>query len=445
LTCADAIVVGGGFAGLAAATALAEQGAHVLVVEARRHLGGRATAYRDPVTGERIDNGQHVLAGCYDETLSFLRRIGNAHALHRPSTFHVAMIDEEGTRHELRLPPLPSPFHLLAGVLAWRELTWTERAAILRVGPALQQLARQSAAVSTRDTVKEWLVAHHQPERLCRLFWEPLALATLNQSIDKAATGPFLTVVARMLAGGTEAATLLLPATLLDELYAEPAQVYLNERGSRCMTGRQARVVTDGNRVQGVMTADDVLEAPVVISTVPWFAFGELFERMPEPLAVTLANAAALASSPIVTVNIWLDRPVMDDDFVGLPGRAFQWVFDKGRIVGEHLSHLSLVSSGADAIVQLDNDTLSRRALAELASAFPLFRHAHVRRVSIVRERRATFSLSPDMPARPETCTPIDGFFLAGDWIDTALPATIESAVSAGHRAARAAAERMRH
>lgn len=445
MTAFDVIVIGGGFAGLAAATALAERGARVLVVEARRHLGGRATAYRDPVTGDRIDNGQHVLAGCYDETLRFLRRIGSVHALRRPSALAVAMVDECGARHELRLPPLPSPLHLLAGVLAWRQLTWAERVAILRMGPVLQKLARQTHEEAGTETVKAWLLRHRQPGRLCHLFWEPLALATLNQSIETAAAGPFLAVIARMLGGGAEAATLLLPATLLDELYAEPAHAFLVGRGSQCLTGRRARVLATANRVDGVVAGDDVFEAPTIISAVPWFALGELFAPPPPPLAPLLRTAAALASSPIVTVNLWLDRPVMDDDFVGLPGRAFQWAFDKSRIVGERLSHVSLVSSGADAIVALDNEALARKAVDELGSALPRVKTARVRRASIVRERRATFSLAPAMPPRPGTQTALDGFLLAGDWIDTGLPATIESAVVAGHRAANAALERMRH
>src|SRR5687767_7876978 len=114
----DVIVIGGGFAGLAAATSLAEDGARVLVLEARPTLGGRAATFRDPQTGDRIDNGQHVLVGCYYETLRFLRRIATAHLLHHPSSLTVSMIDASGARTTLALPPLPAPLHLLAGVLA---------------------------------------------------------------------------------------------------------------------------------------------------------------------------------------------------------------------------------------------------------------------------------------------------------------------------------------
>jgi squalene-associated FAD-dependent desaturase len=445
---AGVIVIGGGFAGLSAATALVEAGVRVTVLEARPHLGGRATTYRDPGTGERIDNGQHVLAGCYTETLQFLRRIGRERALRRPSSLHIAMIDEDGTKLELRLPPLPSPLHLVGGVLAWRELTWRERVAVLRIGPVLMQFARAGlrapAGAAANETVREWLARHHQPARLCRLFWEPLALATLNQSIDRAAAGPFLTVIARMLASGPDAATLLLPAAMLDEFYAEPSRTFISDRGSICRTDAPARIAVDGDRLRGVVAGGELLDAPVVISAVPWFAFAGLFDTPPSALRHVIAVAERLESSPIVTVNVWFNRAVLDEDFLGLPGRAFQWVFDKRRIVGGALSHLSMVSSGAEEIVALGNDAIAGRALAELKAAVPATRDAGVRRVSIVRERRATFSLSPLMPRRPSLSTPVDGLLLAGDWIDTGLPATIEGAVVSGHAAARAALQMSR-
>ena len=143
-----------------------------------------------------------------------------------------------------------------------------------------------------------------------------------------------------------------------------------------------------------------------------------------------------MAPSPIVTVNLWYDRSVTDTALVGLPGRTFQWVFDKGRILGGTTSHLSLVSSGADAVVAMTNDQLIALALDEVSAALPPARDAKVVRGSVVREKRATFSLAPGQPPRPGAETPVRGFYLAGDWTDTGLPATIEGAVESGHRAA---------
>jgi hypothetical protein len=138
-------------------------------------------------------------------------------------------------------------------------------------------------------------------------------------------------------------------------------------------------------------------------------------------------------------VNLWFDRPVLDEPFVGLPGRVMQWVFDQPPVPGAAASHLSMVSSGADEIVRLSNDQLIAMAHGELLEALGTVRRARLLRSTVVRERRATFSLAPGQPARPSTETPVSGLFLAGDWIDTGLPATIESAVRSGHRAADAA------
>jgi uncharacterized protein with NAD-binding domain and iron-sulfur cluster len=143
-----------------------------------------------------------------------------------------------------------------------------------------------------------------------------------------------------------------------------------------------------------------------------------------------------MRSSPIVTVNLWFDRPIIDEPFIGLPGRTMQWVFDKQQVFGEAASHLSLVSSGAAHVANRPNADLVAMARTDLFDAIPEARWARMRRATIVREPRATFSLTPDQPARPETQTGVKNLFLAGDWIATGLPATIESAVRSGHRAA---------
>jgi hypothetical protein len=143
-----------------------------------------------------------------------------------------------------------------------------------------------------------------------------------------------------------------------------------------------------------------------------------------------------MESSPIVTVNLWFDRAVIDEPFLGLPGRAMQWVFDKRTVFGGTASHLSLVSSGADPLVERSNDGLIADAHRELIEALPDIRSARLVRATVIREPRATFSLAPGQPQRPASETGVRGFFLAGDWIDTGLPATIESAVRSGHRAA---------
>ena len=438
----DAIVIGGGFAGFAAATALVESGARVLVVEARPGLGGRATAFTDPATGERVDNGQHILMGCYIDTLRFLRRIGTDALVHWQTGLRIPMIDRAGHRSTLSLPGLPSPLHFVAGVFAWDALSWPEKFSVLRIGSLIDPSASDASMRRgmAEETVRQWLKRNGQADRLCELFWEPLALAALNQSIDQAEAGNFIRVLQRVFAPDPSAAALVLPAVPLDELYAEPSRRWLESRGSEVRTNAPATIVIENERAIGARVRGEMIEAPIVISTVPWFGFAALFDEVPAPLAATVSAASALESLPIVTVNLWFDRAVMDEPLVGMPGRNFQWVFDRRAIVGGSVSHLSLISSGADAIVAKSNEELTTMALDELGAALPATRSARVKKAVAVREKRSTFSLAPGAPPRPQTETPIDGLLLAGDWIETGLPATIESAVISGHRVATLAA-----
>jgi squalene-associated FAD-dependent desaturase len=436
----DAIIIGGGCAGFSAATALADRGARVLLVEARPGLGGRATSFRDPETGERVDNGQHILMGCYTDTLRFLDRIGASDRVRWQSGLKVAMIDRRGHESVLALPSLPSPLHLLGGVLAWDALTWRERFSVLSASAAVHPAKAGHHNSSPTETVRQWLTRIGQAPRLCELFWEPLALAALNQSIDQAEASTFIRVLERVFGPDPSAAALVMPAVPLDAMYVEPSLDYLARHGGDVRVNAPARIVIDGDRVRGVRVRDEVIESSSVISTVPWFSFNALFDALPPELRDTAANAARLASLPIVTVNLWFDGPVMRDQLIGLPGRHFQWVFDRRAIVGGDRSHLSLISSGAEALVAQSNDALVTTALREVREALPAARTAPLRRGLAVREKRSTFSLAPDAPPRPGMHTPIDGLLLAGDWIQTGLPATIESAVVSGHNAAIAAA-----
>jgi len=439
----DAIVIGGGCAGFSAATALAEHGANVLVLEARPGLGGRATAFTDPETGERVDNGQHILMGCYTDTLAFLDRIGAGDRVNWQTGLKLSMIDRRGHQSVLSLPALPSPLHFLAGVLAWDALSWPERLSVLKIGSIIHNAAGASnspaEAGRSTETVREFLVRNGQAPRLCELLWEPLALAALNQSIDQAEASNFLRVLERVLGPDPAAAALVLPAVPLDEMYAQPARAWLEARGSEVRVNSPAKIVIEHGRVRGVRVREQVIDAPIVIPTVPWHAFHALFDDPPAELTETIANATRLGSLPIVNVNLWFDRAVMQEPLVGLPGRNFQWVFDRRALIGGTTSHLGMTSSGAESIVAKTNDELTAIALAEIREAMPLARSAVIKKSVVVREKRSTFSLAPDAPPRPRTRTAIQGLLLAGDWIETGLPATIESAVISGRLAAQAA------
>lgn len=449
----DVIVVGAGFAGLSAAVRLADRGLRVRVLEKRSRLGGRATAFRDRESGEVVDNGQHVMTGCYRETFAFLRAIGaDAHVVAQPR-LAVTMVDGDGRMSRLACGTWPSPFHVVSGLLRWSALTWRDRWSASHITRPLRRaqaalrddVAGRSdggAVVAASETVDAWLIRHRQSARLREMLWDPLALAALNQPSTTAAAGYFVRVLAEMFGAEPAAASIVLPTRPLHEMYAEPARAHIERHGGEVWTGAEAsvRLSATGPTILRQGSGSTETEPPVsaVIVAVPWFALPEVLTGDLGPLAPTLSAARTTDPSPIVTVNLWFDRPILGEPFVGLPGRQFQWVFERRLTVGAAASSVSLVASGASALLAMDNAALVRIAHRELCDALPASRPAVLVGGGVIREPRATFSLAPGQPARPDTRTPIPGLYLAGDWIATGLPATIESAVRSGHLAAEA-------
>ena len=443
----DIVIIGGGFAGLSAAVDLVRRGARVLVLEARPALGGRATTFTDPQTGERVDNGQHVLLGCYRETFKFLTTIGAADRVRLQATLDVEFIDREGRRSRLGCPPLRPPMNLVGGLMEWEALDWRDRLAALRMRGPIRLAQRQARgrttaiAASPGETVEGWLIRNGQTPRLREMLWEPLALAAMNQPACAAAAPVFARVLAEMFGNGPSDAAIALPLRPLDEMYVQPARAFIEAHGGEIRTSAPARIVLDGGAVSCVEAREERVTAGAVVSAVPWFVLPELFSGSATALDPVRRAAAATAGSPVATVNLWLDRRVLNGPFLGLPGGTLQWVFERAQMLDGRASHLMFVGSGAAEMIELSNHDLIASAVRELCEALPGARRARILQASVLRERRATFSLAPGQPARPGCRTPVRHLFLAGDWTETGLPASIEGAVVSGHRAAEAAHE----
>ena len=374
----DVIVIGAGVAGLRAAVELAARGARVTVLEARSVLGGRATAFHDPRTGERVDNGQHVLLGCYNETFSFLRQIGTEDRVRVQPNLEVDFVDRRGVRSQLRLPALPAPINFLAGLLDWTALNWHDRVAAVRLAQPIriaqsELSARAKGVAPTRiaaspgETVEEWLINNGQTARIREMLWEPLALAALNQSVRSAAAPPFAAVLAQMFGGGPRDASLALPLCPLDELYAEPSRRFIESRGGDVRIGSPARIHLQHGQAMHIEARGVRILAGAIVVAVPWYAMPDLFYGDTAPVDALRRAAADTLASPIASVNLWLDRRVLQTPFLGLPGRVMQWVFDKEQMFESGSSHLTLVSSGADEVMAVAERRAHRAGAARTA------------------------------------------------------------------------------
>ncbi len=432
------LVVGGGVAGVAAASALAERGVRVTLLEAAPALGGRARSFVDRTTRDSVDNGQHALMGAYVEFLHLLQRVGRREALVERD-LQVPFWDAERGMRSLSCPALPAPLHFAAGLLRYGHLPLAARLSALLAGQRL--VRRYGGPDSQHDdvTVAGALSALGQGPVARRALWDPLTWATLNADPERASARLLAAVVERALLGTREASRFLLPAVPLSELYAEPGRKYVEGHGGtvRCRAPVE-ELLLEGRRAVAVRVGAERIEAGAVILAVPPAALRRL---APADLA---PPEALLAATPIVSVTLWFDRPVEGPDFLGLLGSETQWVFHVGRLHREPETapaRLACVRSGAGAWLDRSPREIVTLVQREVSEALPGVARARLVNALVVKEVAATLAPDPALqPLRPGLETPLQNVFRAGDWIDTGLPATIESAALSGHRAAAAAA-----
>jgi squalene-associated FAD-dependent desaturase len=442
------VIIGGGFAGLTAGVALANAGRQVRVLEQRRFLGGRARSFPDPATGTVVDNGQHVIMGCYHSTLRFLREIGTVERICFQPRLHVDFADINGRLTTLDCPNLPAPWHLVAGVLRTNSLTAAQKLEIIRLGLAFRGRGNGVDQLA-HTSLEEWLVRLGQSESLRRRFWDLLSISAMNEDPRIASALLFRRVLRLALFSSASESRIGLARGGWSECYTDAARAYIVARGGMVETGcsvSEVLVARGDDQCCGVRLANgEVIEARTVVSTVPCFQFLSL---LPESLAVTpwFGRISTLRPSPIVCTYLWLDRDVTDCDFIALRGTTAQWLFRRStaarapaRTDFDSRHCVCMVISGAHAQVTQSTQDLARLAFIELESVLPGARSAKLLHSLVIKERFATFSPTCDAEtARPSACTPVRGLYLAGDWTDTGLPATIEGAVKSGYTAVEA-------
>lgn len=431
-------MLGGGFAGLSCAAALAEKGAKVLVLEKKPHLGGRAYSFEE--NGLAADNGQHLFMGCYAETRRFLRRIGTEDRLSLYDETVVHYSEPGGRRDVLSCPRwLPFPLSLAAGLVGLKGLSLKDKLSLRSFDSALKAMRSGPVPEAVeRQTVRQWLTSLGQSPNVQARFFDPVAIGILNDRPEIASAAGFVQALRRIFLGSAEDARFGLARTGLSELYADAARDFVESRGGRVIsTAKAAGLVEEGGRVAGAVTdMGSRFEAGHVVSSLaPWD-----LKKLSLPSALR-GPWESLKPAPIVGATLKLDRPVMSERFIGLLGTETHWVFNKTLVHGlkEDGQTLAVVISGAHKQVGASPESILKTALADLSACLPGFPKAKLLASKVVKEPFATLSPAPgDEAKRPAPGSGMPGFSFAGDWTATGLPATIESACASGHAVAAA-------
>ncbi|HXT00915.1 MAG TPA: hydroxysqualene dehydroxylase HpnE [Elusimicrobiota bacterium] len=432
----DVLVLGGGFAGLSCAVALAGRGKKVLVLEKKPHLGGRAYSFEE--SGLDVDNGQHLFMGCYRATRRFLKAIGTESRLDIYQDIVVDYAEPGGKKDRLACPSwLPAPLHLAAGLMGLKGVPLRDKAALIAFDESLKSMKKgEIPAAIEKLTVRQWLTSLGLSPVFQTRFFDPAAIGILNDKPDVASAAGFVQALREMFFTGRESSRFALAKTGLSDLYTEAARDYIEKRGGRVIsTAKVAGLIESGGRVRGAVTdMGSRFEARHTVSTLPPWDL----KKLALPAAVR-GPWEMLAPAPIVGATLKLDRPVMDERFVGMLNTETHWVFNKTKIHGLNGEGqtIAVVISGAHAEVGYSPEKIMEIAKRDLSSCLPDFAKAKILASKVVKEPFATLSPVPGAEAlRPLPGSGMDGFAFAGDWTRTGFPATIESACVSGERAA---------
>jgi squalene-associated FAD-dependent desaturase len=408
----------------------------VTLVEGRALLGGRAHSFVDAKSGLVLDNGQHILMGCYHETLGLLRQLGVMKRLYSPPRLAVPFVSEKGP--SMLAATAPDPLHLLSALLGYGELSAADKFSAIKLAVRL----RLGQKPLVNETVETWMRGWGQTPNIIRALWEPLCIAALNEPVATASAQLFSTVIRRSFLAGAADSTILLSRVGLSDLFAPEVRKLLEMcRGTLRLQTPVTGLSFEGTTLREIKLGDgSVLQPEAVISALPWHVLRGLL-----PAESKLARACGqIQDAPIVSLHLWLDRPILREPFVGLLDSPVHWVFSRDHIHGANAAGqeghvITAVVSGARDLVDKTGAELEVLTLKELGRFLPEAREARVLHRMVYKARSATFAATPETePLRPEATTEWSNFWLAGDWTNTGLPATIEGAILSGARAARA-------
>ena len=421
-------IIGGGLAGLSSAVFLHKKGYNVQVFESSPKLGGRAYSFYDRDKNLYFDNGQHILAGWYENTFEYLKTIGSYDKLDFQSNLEVNFYDTNKNSFNLKTYNLPAPFNLLFGLLNFKALSGSDKLSVLKIYKIFSDKKLEQL-----NNVAELLKAIKQTPTLIEYFWEPFILAVFNAKPENINCKIFLKILKNGFSKKSFS-NLVIPKVNLNELFIDDALTYFEKNNIKIAVKEKiSKLFLKDNTIDYLVTeSGNKIKSDYYISAVPFFRFKELFEI--NDYNQYFKGRGNLHSSSIISLHLFFENEVPADllknnsfGMTGLIGTKVQWIFKRNP------KHLSLVISASDFLDELtdeSNETIYKNCLSELSKCLNGFDNLVVKDYKIIKEKRATFIPDNDsINERPNQKTDIQNFFIAGDWTNTGLPATIESAI----------------
>lgn len=477
-------IAGGGLAGLAAGCALSDAGFEVTLYERRPYLGGRASSYEHPGTGEVVDNCQHVLLGCCTSLIDLYRRIGVEDKIRWYD--RLTFIEPGGRTSEIASTALPAPLHTAPSFLRAAMLSLQDKLAITRAMFALMPRLPEDDGTDFLT----WLKRHGQTDKAIDRFWKTILVSALNEDLDRVSISSAALVFRESFLKSARAGHMGVPTVPLTELYSRAGD-YIEARGGHVevragIDAIQASIfrkygteAAPGSSPTGSGTANSILAGPHSSAlldpavklcvngreVLPDYAvlalpFDALQRVLPDISQATSLRQSLerFETSPITGVHLWFDRKITNLDHAVLLDRTIQWMFHKSQIQDRAIagsagvppavaqasspapgSYVELVISASKSLVSMSRAEIIDLAVRELTEFFPAVRDSQLLKATVIKEVHATFSPLPGSDSyRPGPQTPWPQVFLAGDWTATGWPATMEGAVRSGYLAAEA-------
>jgi zeta-carotene desaturase len=436
-------IAGGGLAGLAAACALSDAGFRVTLFEKRPFLGGRASSYEHPGTGEVVDNCQHVLFKVCTNLVKFYEHIGVGNQIRWFDRMN--FIEPGGRVSVMKSSPLPAPLHTSPSFLGFPFLSPADKLAITRALIPLTLTIQRDNGHSFR----QWLDDHGQTANAISRFWHPILISALSEELDRISVSAAAQVVRESMKTPV-ARHMGVPTLPLTDLY-NAAGDYVRSHGGtlhfRCPVetfsadASQVQVQVRGNSATSEASFD------YLVLALPFDSLDSLLPPATEGAPIR-EKISHFENSPITGIHLWFDRQITDLDHAVLLDRTIQWMFHKSRLQpmraqnengSSRGSYIELVVSSSKTLIEKSRAEIVDLALSEVREFFPAARAANLTKSTVIKEVNATYSPRPGIDAhRPTPVTPWTRVFLAGDWTATGWPATMEGAVRSGYLAAEA-------